>query len=349
MRGSRKEMIWKGIAGLLAGLLVVLGVVSLYRVRQLESRLEAQKSSIAETQSNRHAGLRRPMRQETKPDQSAGVMPAAPREGARQPGTPFRRHPMPEAPPSEIPPEASSPPKAAVPVPESSEGQTPKDRTEAGAAGGIQVSEQNSEALESPDALTEELTRVPPLVAHPASPEATRNRTAAKAEATEVRRQDVISPEATAGQAKSKNQPPLPRKTPAGGQPPEEDPQAQAAFWLYEAHDSDTFWNIAKVFYGSGHYYPVLLEHNPEIGLFSVGEGVRLKILKDVNRAKGILRKIVKREGNRLIWHYTVMAGDTQESIAGKYYKTDDKVARLLELNPGVRLQPGERLRIQLE
>jgi nucleoid-associated protein YgaU len=119
--------------------------------------------------------------------------------------------------------------------------------------------------------------------------------------------------------------------------------------WTYEASDTDTLWDISKRFYGSGRYYPVLMEHNPGLELFQIGAGVRVQILKNRRLAREIHGRIVKREGKKLIWYYTVSEGDTLESIAGKYYKGTENAARVLELNPGTTLQTGERIRIQLD
>jgi len=133
------------------------------------------------------------------------------------------------------------------------------------------------------------------------------------------------------------------------GLPPAGAASVEPEFWIYDARGGEKFWDIAARFYGAGRYYPVLMEHNPEIGLFGVGAGVRMKVLKDAGQAEEILRRIVKIEGGRLIWYYTVMKGDTMESIARKYYNSDKRMSRLLDLNPGLKLQPGKQIRIQLD
>lgn len=122
-----------------------------------------------------------------------------------------------------------------------------------------------------------------------------------------------------------------------------------AAFWSYTANENDTLWGIAKKYYGSGHYYPVLLEHNPNVGIYDVGDGVRLRILKYSGLAKKINRNITEREGNKLYFHYRVAEGDTLGSLASKFYKTRDMWKRITDLNSDMKLQPGERIRILLE
>ena len=121
------------------------------------------------------------------------------------------------------------------------------------------------------------------------------------------------------------------------------------AFWTYTANENDTLWGIAKKHYGSGHYYPVLLEHNPNVGIYNVGDGVRLRILKYSGLAKKINESITEREGNKLYFHYRVAEGDTLGSLACKFYKTRDMLKRITDLNSDMKLQPGGRVSILLE
>ena len=121
------------------------------------------------------------------------------------------------------------------------------------------------------------------------------------------------------------------------------------AFWTYTANENDTLWGIAKKYYGSGHYYPVLLEHNPLVEIYNVGDGVCLRILKYPGLAKEINKSITEREGSKLYFHYSVAEGDTLGSLACKFYKTRDMLKRITDLNSDMKLQPGERIRILLE
>ncbi len=121
------------------------------------------------------------------------------------------------------------------------------------------------------------------------------------------------------------------------------------AFWTYTANENDTLWGIAKKYYGSGPYYPVLLEHNPHVEIYNVGDGVRLRILKYPGLAKKINRSITEREGNKLYFNYRVAEGDTLGSLVCKFYKTRDMLKRITDLNSDMKLQPGERIRILLE
>ncbi len=120
-------------------------------------------------------------------------------------------------------------------------------------------------------------------------------------------------------------------------------------FWIYEANEKDTLWGISKRYYGSGYYYAVLLEHNSHLGIYSIGDGVRLRILKNAGLAKDIYKKITEKEGNRIYWEYTIAEGDTLQSVAMKFYKSKDMVKRITNLNPDLEFQPGEKIKILLE
>jgi len=120
-------------------------------------------------------------------------------------------------------------------------------------------------------------------------------------------------------------------------------------FWIYEANEKDTLWGISKRYYGSGDYYAVLLEHNSHLGIYSIGDGVRLRILENADLAKDIYKKITEKEGNRIYWEYTIAEGDTLQSVAMKFYKSKDMVKRITNLNPDLEFQPGERIKILLE
>ncbi|MFC1851857.1 hypothetical protein ACFL27_16825 [candidate division CSSED10-310 bacterium] len=120
-------------------------------------------------------------------------------------------------------------------------------------------------------------------------------------------------------------------------------------FWTYDADDKDTLWGLAQKFYGSGKYYPVLLEHNPHLGIFDVGGGDRLKVLNNKDLAPQIYKTVVEKDGPALYWSYPIQEGDTRQSIAEKFYKSAAMAYRIRQLNPGASIQPGEKIKIQLE
>lgn len=131
--------------------------------------------------------------------------------------------------------------------------------------------------------------------------------------------------------------------------PPKPEPLPESEFWVYDAGDGDTLWDIAEMYYGSGHYYPVLLEHNPNICVYEIGEGVRLKILKNPRAARQIYRKIIVKEKDHLYWYYTVEEGDTFRSVINKFYRIKDMEKHLSGINPDAEMQAGKRIRILLQ
>jgi hypothetical protein len=123
----------------------------------------------------------------------------------------------------------------------------------------------------------------------------------------------------------------------------------EPGFWLYSATDEDTLWDIAKKYYGEGAYYPVLLEHNPHVGLYTVGTGVTLNILKNGENAAGIYKKIIIRKDGHFFWRYCVVSGDTLQSIVKKYYKKGRAKSDIPNLDKSTELKPGEKIWILIE
>lgn len=120
-------------------------------------------------------------------------------------------------------------------------------------------------------------------------------------------------------------------------------------FWTYWATEKDTLWDISQRHYGSGDYYPVLLEHNSHLEIYDIGNGIQIKILKDTAMARDIYKKITEKKGDSIYWYYTVAEGDTIQSIAGKFYKTKNMIKLITDNNSEVDLKSGEQIRILLK
>ncbi len=120
-------------------------------------------------------------------------------------------------------------------------------------------------------------------------------------------------------------------------------------FWVYDAIETDTLWDISERYYGSGQYYPVLFEHNPHLRIYEIGDGVRMKILKDTKLVRDIYFKMSMTEGDRTYWNYAVAEGDTLLSVSGKFYRTEEMAKQISNLKLDVRLQPGQRIWMLLE
>ncbi len=123
-------------------------------------------------------------------------------------------------------------------------------------------------------------------------------------------------------------------------------PEENLSFRNYSAKNTDTLWDIAEKYYGSGFYYPVLLEHNPQLSIYNIGNGIDIKILNDTTLAKDIYKKKVIREGGHLYWEYTVIEGDTPQSLAMRFFKSGKII---IDLDNNRTMQHGEKIRIKLE
>jgi LysM repeat protein len=130
--------------------------------------------------------------------------------------------------------------------------------------------------------------------------------------------------------------------------PPPKAPAGGSAFQYYQVAETDTLWGIAKRFYGSGFYYPVLLEHNPDLAIYAIGKKDRIAVLKDSGTAKRIFNEITEKQGGVLYWYYTVRAGDTLTSVKQKYCPSQDCFHMPTGVDRDFILQPGEKIKIQL-
>lgn len=119
-------------------------------------------------------------------------------------------------------------------------------------------------------------------------------------------------------------------------------------FHHYRADDSDTLWWIADRFYGAGLYYPVILAHNPDLGIYAVSSRDRIAILKDPSRVEEIYKEITETERGRLYWRYTVRAGDTLASITRRYCRLEACIATPAVISSQTGLRPGQTIRILL-
>ncbi|MEW6381394.1 MAG: LysM peptidoglycan-binding domain-containing protein [bacterium] len=122
----------------------------------------------------------------------------------------------------------------------------------------------------------------------------------------------------------------------------------EAPFFWYEATDQDTLWSIADRFYGRGRYYPVLLAMNPQVSVFEIKGGQRLKVLENPKDAAIVFSRSVERHGSLAFLWYQVQAGDTPETLSRKFFRTDDQYSRIESLNSQLRLEPGQKIKIPL-
>jgi nucleoid-associated protein YgaU len=120
-------------------------------------------------------------------------------------------------------------------------------------------------------------------------------------------------------------------------------------FRIYTTTKEDTLWRIAEKCYGSGYYFPVLMECNPSLHIYDMEGGTRVRILKDDRLVQRLYHKITRMAGDELVSYYRVLEGDTFESIARKFYNREGPAKRIKDLNPHGELLPGSRIKIALE
>ncbi len=124
---------------------------------------------------------------------------------------------------------------------------------------------------------------------------------------------------------------------------------ATADFRIYTTAKEDTLWRIAEKCYGSGYYFPVLMECNPSLHIYGMEGGTPVRILKDKRLVQRLYQKITRLNGDQLYFYYRVVEGDTDESIARKFYNKEGPAKRIKELNPYAELVPGSRIKIGLD
>ncbi|MEW5801346.1 MAG: LysM peptidoglycan-binding domain-containing protein [bacterium] len=124
-------------------------------------------------------------------------------------------------------------------------------------------------------------------------------------------------------------------------------PLAAQFFW-YETTDTDTLWGISERFYQSGRYYPVLLVMNPQIDIYKIKAGQRLKILENPKDAVSAFNRSVERQGQYVYLWYQVQAGDTPVTLSSKFYKSGDQFSTIQRMNPDLHLEPGQRIKVLL-
>jgi hypothetical protein len=119
-------------------------------------------------------------------------------------------------------------------------------------------------------------------------------------------------------------------------------------FIYHKPRKGETLWSIAKRYYDSGHFYPVLLEYNPGLGIYFDQSYGRIKVLKDRRLAKQLLTKVRVVRGNRTLFRYKIVEGDTWQRISTHFFGHARNVGELMALNPRVGLATGDRVLVPL-
>ena len=120
-------------------------------------------------------------------------------------------------------------------------------------------------------------------------------------------------------------------------------------FTDYETTGDETLWRISKKCYGSGFYFPVLMELNSGLGVYNLKKGARLKIFRNADRAEKLYHQIIRVAGKRVWYGYKVVKGDSFEGIAEKFYGPEGTTERIMTANPHATLKLGERIEVELQ
>ncbi len=121
-------------------------------------------------------------------------------------------------------------------------------------------------------------------------------------------------------------------------------PSPPACFRQYQAKDSDTLWGISRALYGSGKFYPVLMEHNPELAIYDISSRDTLRYLCDKKAVLQVYENITGTGHGKQYWKYKIRPGDTRRSVIRQYcsHGTDCLVK-------DIPFEPGMTIGIYLE
>jgi hypothetical protein len=103
---------------------------------------------------------------------------------------------------------------------------------------------------------------------------------------------------------------------------------------------NDTLWDLAKKYYGKGHFYPVLLALNPGLGIyFAPGAEIRLPASQEA--ANQLLTQLVIKQDDRYLLRYPIISGDTWQQISRRLNGNSKLASELKRLNGGTPPIPG--------
>ncbi|MCI5144284.1 MAG: hypothetical protein D3923_01865 [Candidatus Electrothrix sp. AR3] len=116
--------------------------------------------------------------------------------------------------------------------------------------------------------------------------------------------------------------------------------------FLYQARDTETLWDIAQRFYGSGKYYPVIIEQNPQLRISNINSKSLMRLLYERELAAAIYARKKDWKNDRLLWKYEIRPGDTKNSIYARFFPPDYAGRIFYSKKPNI--VPGNTVRIIL-
>ncbi len=121
------------------------------------------------------------------------------------------------------------------------------------------------------------------------------------------------------------------------------------SFLYHPSSQTDTLWDIAKRYYGKGHFYPVLLEYNPGLSIYYDRNYGKIKVLRDPQKAQQVLKSLVTISSKGTLFQYRVEQGDTWRHLSRRFFGHGGKTTELMTLNENIELVPGQRISIPLQ
>jgi len=114
-------------------------------------------------------------------------------------------------------------------------------------------------------------------------------------------------------------------------------PSPPVCFRQYQAKDSDTLWGISRALYGSGRFYPVLMEHNPDLAIYDISSRDRLRYLCDKKAVLQVYGEITGTVHGKRYWKYKIRPGDTRGSVIRQYCSHGtDCLVKEIPFKPGM-------------
>lgn len=128
------------------------------------------------------------------------------------------------------------------------------------------------------------------------------------------------------------------------------DPEHSVSFRRYTLKEKETIWDVAKRFYGDSVYYPVLLEHNPELNIYSNSATPPVRILENASDVKPIYDRLVIMRNGQKSFKYRCRDNDAWEGISLRFYGHIYGIDLIKENNPSeTNLTPSTEIYIPLK
>ena len=121
-------------------------------------------------------------------------------------------------------------------------------------------------------------------------------------------------------------------------------------FRTYTFKENETIWDVAKQFYGDSVYYPLLLDHNPDLKAYANTPNQPIRILEDVGHVQPIYDRLVVTQKGQKLFKYRCLENDTWEKVSLRFYGHIYGTGLIRKYNLSERnLTPGTEINIPLK